>query len=94
MAALWYRAPCILLKAVRTSEESICFNDATRRYISEGSDLHTRRRENLNFFLKYVGNVQHFPDVNILLSNLDKTSSGLKNKHSKEFQEIRDCQNL
>jgi len=32
---------------VRTSETSVYCNETTRRYISEGSNLHTRRRENL-----------------------------------------------
>jgi hypothetical protein len=32
---------------VRTSETSVCYNETTRRYIGEGSNLHTRRRKNL-----------------------------------------------
>jgi hypothetical protein len=36
-----------MMEAVRTSETSVYYNETTRRYIPEGSDLHTRCRENL-----------------------------------------------
>jgi hypothetical protein len=61
--AFWDVAPCSLvgvdrrfrgayclaqmMNAVRTSETSISCNETTRRYIPEGSNLNTRRRENL-----------------------------------------------
>jgi hypothetical protein len=35
------------MKAVRAYETSVYSNETTRRYISEGSNLHNRRRENL-----------------------------------------------
>jgi hypothetical protein len=35
------------MEAVRTSETSVYFNETTRRYIPEGYNPHTRRRENL-----------------------------------------------
>jgi len=35
------------MEAVRSSETSVCSNETTRRYIPEGSHLHTRRRDNL-----------------------------------------------
>jgi len=34
-------------KAVRTFETLVYFNETTLRYITEGSNLHTRNRENL-----------------------------------------------
>jgi hypothetical protein len=37
----------LMMEAVRNSETSVNFNVTTRRYISEDSKLHTRRRENL-----------------------------------------------
>jgi hypothetical protein len=36
-----------MLEALRTSETSVCSNETTRRYITESSNIHTRRRENL-----------------------------------------------
>jgi hypothetical protein len=36
-----------MMEAVRTSETSVYSNETTRRYIPEGSNLHTRRHENL-----------------------------------------------
>jgi hypothetical protein len=36
----------LMMEAVRTSETSV-YSETTRRYIPEGSNLHTRRRENL-----------------------------------------------
>jgi hypothetical protein len=36
-----------MMEAVRTSETSVYSKETTRRYIPEGSKLHTRRRENL-----------------------------------------------
>jgi hypothetical protein len=35
------------IEAVRASETSVNFNVATRRYITEDSELYTRRREDL-----------------------------------------------
>jgi hypothetical protein len=40
----------VMMEAVRTSETSV-YSKATRRYIPEGSHLHTRRRENLKSHL-------------------------------------------
>jgi hypothetical protein len=37
-----------MMEAVRTTETSVYSNETTRRYIPQGSNLHTRRRENLN----------------------------------------------
>jgi RNase P subunit RPR2 len=37
----------VMIEAIRTSKTSVYSNDTTRRYISEDSKLHTRRRENL-----------------------------------------------
>jgi hypothetical protein len=42
-----------MMEAVRTSETSVHFNVATRRYIPEDSKLHTRRFENLKSH-KYI----------------------------------------
>jgi hypothetical protein len=39
------------MEAVHTSETSVHFKVTTRRYISEDSKLHTRRRENLKSHL-------------------------------------------
>jgi hypothetical protein len=36
-----------VMKAVRTSKASVHFNKNIQRYIPEGSNLHSRRRENL-----------------------------------------------
>jgi hypothetical protein len=63
MAVFWIVAPCILvevyqrfigpslialmMEATRTSETLVNFYQTTRRNNPEGSDLHTRRRENL-----------------------------------------------
>jgi hypothetical protein len=37
----------LMMEIVLTSETSLYYNDTTRRNISEGFHLHTRRRENL-----------------------------------------------
>jgi hypothetical protein len=37
----------LMMEALRTSETSVYPNETTRRYMPEGSNLHTRRRENL-----------------------------------------------
>jgi hypothetical protein len=37
----------LMMEAVRASGKSVYSNEITRRYIPEGSQLHTRRRENL-----------------------------------------------
>jgi hypothetical protein len=39
IAAFWDTAPCSLVR--------VYSNETTRRYIPEGSNLHSRRRENL-----------------------------------------------
>jgi hypothetical protein len=36
-----------IIRAARTSESSVDIDLITRQYISEDSELHTRRRENL-----------------------------------------------
>jgi hypothetical protein len=58
--AFWDVAPCslvlirrrsrgaVMMEAVRTFETSV-YSDTTRRYIPEGSNLHTRRRENFKY---------------------------------------------
>jgi hypothetical protein len=38
----------LMMEAVRTSETSAYPSETTRRYILEGSNLHSRSRENLN----------------------------------------------
>jgi hypothetical protein len=48
--AFWNIAPCslaLMREAVRTYETLVYSNENTRRYNPEGSNLHTRRRENL-----------------------------------------------
>jgi hypothetical protein len=43
------------MEAVRASETSICSNETTRRYIPEGFNLHTRRRENMkSHFIHFI----------------------------------------
>jgi hypothetical protein len=42
-----------MMEAVRTSETSVHFKVTTRRYIPEGSKLHTRHRENVKSHEKY-----------------------------------------
>jgi hypothetical protein len=37
----------LMMEAVRISETSVYFNETTRRYVPEGYNLHTRRRDNL-----------------------------------------------
>jgi hypothetical protein len=37
----------LIMEALHTSETSVYFNETTRRYIPEGSTLHTRSRETL-----------------------------------------------
>jgi hypothetical protein len=47
----------LTMEAVRTSETSVYSNEITRRYIADGSNLHTRRRNNLTsriFFVRFV----------------------------------------
>jgi hypothetical protein len=41
-------------ETVRTSETSVNISLTTRQYIVEDSELHTRRRENLKFWLEMV----------------------------------------
>jgi hypothetical protein len=36
-----------MMETIRTSEWSVNYNETTRRNIPKGSNLHTRRRENL-----------------------------------------------
>jgi hypothetical protein len=42
------------MMAVRTSETSVYSNETTRRYIPEGSKLHTRYRENLKYHIVHL----------------------------------------
>jgi hypothetical protein len=44
---LHHQSDDLMMEAVSTSETSVNFNVTTRRYIPEGSKLHTRRRKNL-----------------------------------------------
>jgi hypothetical protein len=37
----------LMMEAVRTSETSVYFKETIRHYIPEGSNIYTRRRENL-----------------------------------------------
>jgi hypothetical protein len=56
MRAVWDIVPCsfgvdrcfitLIMEAVHISETSV-YSETTRRYIPDGSYLHTRRRENL-----------------------------------------------
>jgi hypothetical protein len=41
----------LMMKVVRTSETSVYTNKTTGRCIPEGSNLHTRRRENLKYHM-------------------------------------------
>jgi hypothetical protein len=45
------RAASIVMEAARTSETSVDIQLRTRQYTPEDSELHTRRRENLNLTL-------------------------------------------
>jgi hypothetical protein len=45
-----------MVEAVSTSETSVYSNETTRRYIPEGSNLHTLRRENLKFHRFFIFN--------------------------------------
>jgi hypothetical protein len=36
-----------MIKAVRAAETSVFFNEIIQRYIPEGCNVHTRRRENI-----------------------------------------------
>jgi hypothetical protein len=47
MIAFWDIAMALMMELVSTSETSINFYQTTRCDISEGCDLHNRRRENL-----------------------------------------------
>jgi hypothetical protein len=44
----------LMMETVRTSETSVYFNETTRRYIPEGSNLYTCRRENLKSYNFWV----------------------------------------
>jgi hypothetical protein len=39
----------LIMEAVRASETSVYFSETIRRYVTEISNLHTRRRENLSY---------------------------------------------
>jgi hypothetical protein len=41
----------LMMDTVRTSETSVYFNGATRRYIPQDYHIHTRRPENLKFLI-------------------------------------------
>jgi hypothetical protein len=43
-----------MMEATRTSETSFDIYLTTRQYIPEDSDLHTRRRENLNSHVVHI----------------------------------------
>jgi hypothetical protein len=42
----------LMMKAVRTAETSVYFNETTRRFTPDGCHLHTRRHENLKSHVK------------------------------------------
>jgi len=54
-----------MMEAVRTSETSVYYNETTRRYIPEGSNLHTRRRENLKSHRPTEARGYNFPTSSI-----------------------------
>jgi hypothetical protein len=65
-----------VIVAARTSETSVDIQLRTRQYISEDSELHTRRRENLKsrtlMFILWTNNINAYRTVNIKwLQNLD-----------------------
>jgi hypothetical protein len=43
-----------MMEAERTSETSVYSDEAIERYIPEGSNLHTRRRENLKSHIMHT----------------------------------------
>jgi hypothetical protein len=45
----------LMMEAERTSETSVNSNETTLLYIQEGSNLHTRRRENRKSHKNLVG---------------------------------------
>jgi hypothetical protein len=44
----------LMMEAVHASETSVYFNETIRRYIPEDYQLHTRRRENMNFHITWM----------------------------------------
>jgi hypothetical protein len=44
----------LMMEAVRTSETLVYSNETTWRYIPEGSNLHSRRRENLKSRISFM----------------------------------------
>jgi hypothetical protein len=48
-----------MMEAASTSETSVNFCQTTRRYNPEDSHLHTRRRENLKYYLRERENSYH-----------------------------------
>jgi hypothetical protein len=44
----------LIMEAVRISESSVYSNETTRRYMTQGSSLHTRRREILKSHKNYT----------------------------------------
>jgi hypothetical protein len=55
------RIASIIWAMNRNSETSAYFNKTTQRYIPEGSELHTRRCENLKSFVVLVIYLQRIP---------------------------------
>jgi hypothetical protein len=51
----------MMMEAAHTSHTSVYFNDTTWRYVPEGSDLHTRRRENMKSHPQCVFAIQARP---------------------------------
>jgi hypothetical protein len=46
-SAVQSQGDALLMKAVRTADTSVYFDETTRRYIPDSCHLYTRRRENL-----------------------------------------------
>jgi hypothetical protein len=55
----------MMMMAVRASETSVYFNETTRYYIPEVSNLHIRRRENLKFKIISLTMTRHRQTVEI-----------------------------
>jgi hypothetical protein len=64
-----------MMEAASTSETSVNFYQATRRYISEHSHLHARRRKNLKshpVYKKFVGKSYRKRPLKVLQRKWDK----------------------
>jgi hypothetical protein len=55
----------LMLEAERTSETSVDIQSWTRQYIPDDSELHTRRRENLNLTQLVVAKVSEKYNLSI-----------------------------